>query len=171
MKPGLTPCASVFDFRQSRWDGHTGQIAMFFSQRAVLRTRWSLAKPTGTSIPAVQLKWIPFNKYFCGESDFPTLHCHHSNNTHNIKIPCRSVLQRNGRDVHVNMIFSPNQIRWASYIRPVNSACAYRFSRHLITKDIAEFHDFPLQWPIVTARICVRLSAPRVRRRRPAPPL
>lgn len=122
MKPGLTPCASVFHFTQSRWYGHTGQIAMFFSQRAVLRTRWSLAKPTGTLIHAVQLKLIPFNKYFCGGSHFPTLHCHHSNNTHNIETPCRSVLQRNGRDVHVNRIFPPNQIRWASCIRPVNSA-------------------------------------------------
>ena len=114
----ITPCASVFDLTQSRGGGHTGQIAMFFSQRAVLRTRWSLAKPAGTSMPAVQLKLIPFNKYFCGGSHFSALHCHHSNNTHNIKIQCRSVLQRNGRDMHVNMIFSPNQECWASYIMP-----------------------------------------------------
>lgn len=106
-----------------------------------------------------------FQQIFLWRSDFPTLHCHHSNNTHNIKIPCRSVLQKWKRCACKYDLFLPKSDRWASYIRPVNSACAYRFSRHLITKDIAEFHGFPSPVTSVTARICVRLSAPRVGRR------
>lgn len=48
------------------------------SQKARLRTWCSLPKPAGALIPAVQLQWIHFDKYFCGVSHLSTMHCHHS---------------------------------------------------------------------------------------------